>query len=80
MWRWLTTLYRKLFEPKPCEHDWRPCVAQLLAWQEQRPARICAKCHTWEPLTEAAFYSQFGERFYAAAKGGGPPAMTGRIQ
>lgn len=52
----------------PCVHDWRPCVTQLVAWHESKPARICALCKDWEPLTEGEFYAQFGENFYEAAQ------------
>lgn len=55
----------------PCEHDWRPCVAQLVAWNESKPARQCLWCKEWQPLTSEQFYAQFGEHFYVAAKRNG---------
>lgn len=61
-------LKRWLGMKPPCQHDWRPCVARLLAWGEYRPSRICGLCKDWEPLTEEQFYSQFGESFYIASQ------------
>lgn len=59
--RWLKN------EEPPCEHIWRPAIAVLHNWgDERKPIRRCAICKDWEPLTEEQFFAQFGETFYAA--------------
>jgi hypothetical protein len=55
------------YEP-PCAHRWRPIVAQLVGWNESKPARQCAICKEWQPLSDEQFYAQFGESFYRYAK------------
>ena len=58
---------RWLLREKPvCEHEWRPCIVSLHTWGgEKRPARQCLWCKQWQPLTEAQFYAEFGEGFFA---------------
>lgn len=52
----------------PCAHTWRPCIAVLHTWgNERRPARVCDRCKDWEPLTPEQFFAEFGENFYALA-------------
>ena len=51
-----------------CEHEWRPCIVDSFTYGEKKPARICADCKAWEPLTPEQFYAQFGENFYTAAR------------
>lgn len=84
-WRWRTEdtrLGKKLtaiigpfviywYYSKPrCEHEWRPCVVDSFTYGEKKPARICAHCKDWEPLTPGQFYALFGESFYVAANFG----------
>lgn len=62
-----------LNKPEPCQHDWRPIVAQLHGWNERKPARQCLWCKEWQPLTDEQFYAQFGEHFYSYAQASRKP-------
>jgi len=64
----LTDLMRRWTGRPRCKHRWRPVLVRF--YPVTKPARQCQHCRTWEPLSDAEFYAQFGETFFLMTREG----------
>ena len=62
-----------------CLHEWHPCIARNITYNEDKPSRQCIWCKQWQPLTAEQFYAQFGESFYVMVKKQQPAMQQGKI-